>query len=412
MRYRILVAAFAAATTCGYAGVASATDLEVTHWWTSGGEAAAVKELAKAFDATGNKWVDGAIAGSGGTARPIMISRITGGDPMGATQFNHGRQAEELVQAGLMRDFTDLAAKEKWTEIVRPKSLLDSCTIDGKIYCVPVNIHSWQWLWLSNKAFETAGVPVPKNWDEFVAAAPKLEEKGIIPLALGGQAWQSSGAFDVMLAALGGKDLFLKVYQDKDAEVAAGPEMAKIFKAADDARKMAKNSNVQDWNQATNLVITDKAGGQIMGDWAQGEFQIAGKVAGKDYTCLPGLGVTEMIATGGDAFYFPVQKDAAKTAAQEVLATTLLDPKTQVAFNLKKGSLPVRGDVDLNAANDCMKKGLDILAKGNVIPWTDQLLSQDSQKQKEDLMSEFFSNPNLSVEDAQKRFAEIIASAD
>lgn len=328
MRYRFLTAAFAAATIFGSTGFAGATDLEVTHWWTSGGEAAAVQELAKAYDATGNKWVDGAIAGSGGTARPIMISRITGGDPMGATQFNHGRQAEELVEAGLMRDFTDLAAKEKWTEIVRPKSLLDSCTFDGKIYCVPVNIHSWQWLWLSNKAFETAGVPVPTNWDEFVAAAPKLEEKGIIPLAVGGQPWQSSGAFDVMLAAIGGKDLFLKVYQDKDAEVAAGADMAKVFKAADDARKMSKNTNVQDWNQATNLVITDKAGGQIMGDWAQGEFQVAGKVAGKDYTCLPGLGVTEMIATGGDAFYFPVQKDAAKTAAQDVLATTLLDPKT------------------------------------------------------------------------------------
>ena len=43
--------------------VASATDLEVTHWWTSGGEAAAVAEFAKALDATGNKWVDCAIAG-------------------------------------------------------------------------------------------------------------------------------------------------------------------------------------------------------------------------------------------------------------------------------------------------------------------------------------------------------------
>ncbi len=87
------------------------------------GEAAAVAELAKAFNATGNKWVDGAIAGSGGTARPIMISRITGGDPMAATQFNHGRQAEELVQAGLMRDFTDLAKKEGWDKIVRPAGL-------------------------------------------------------------------------------------------------------------------------------------------------------------------------------------------------------------------------------------------------------------------------------------------------
>ena len=93
MHIRSLAAALAA--SAAPFGAAHAVDLEVTHWWTSGGEAAAVAELAKAFDATGNHWVDGAIAGSGSTARPIMISRITGGDPMGATQFNHGRQAED-----------------------------------------------------------------------------------------------------------------------------------------------------------------------------------------------------------------------------------------------------------------------------------------------------------------------------
>jgi glucose/mannose transport system substrate-binding protein len=401
-----------AATALSAATAASATDLEVTHWWTSGGEAAAVAELAKAFDATGNHWVDGAIAGSGGTARPIMISRITGGDPMGATQFNHGRQAEELVQAGLMRDLESVAEAEHWRDIIRPSSLLDSCTIDGKIYCAPVNIHSWQWLWLSNAAFDKAGVAVPKNWDEFVAAAPALEKAGIIPLAVGGQPWQAAGAFDVLMVAIAGKDTFYKVFKDKDADVAAGPEIAKVFKAADDARNMSKGTNVQDWNQATNLVITGKAGGQIMGDWAQGEFALAGQVAGKDYTCLPGLGVNEIISTGGDAFYFPKLDDPEKSKAQEVLASTLLAPATQVAFNLKKGSLPVRGDVDLAAANDCMKKGLEILQKGNVIEGTDQLLSADSQKQKEDLFSEFFANPSMTPEDAQKRFADIIASAD
>jgi len=411
MKLRLLAAALAATVVLPF-GAANAAELEVTHWWTSGGEAAAVAELAKAFDATGNKWVDGAIAGSGGTARPIMVSRITGGDPMGATQFNHGRQAEELVQSGLMRDLTDVATREHWKDIIKPSSLLDSCTIDGKIYCAPVNIHSWQWLWLSNAAFKTAGVEVPKNWDEFVAAAPALEKAGIIPLAVGGQPWQATGAFDVLLVAIAGKDVFNKVFGDKDAELAAGPEMAKVFKAADDARKMSKGSNVQDWNQATNLVITGKAGGQIMGDWAQGEFQLAGQKAGTDYTCLPGLGVNEIISTGGDAFYFPLLKDPEKSKAQEVLASTLLNPATQVAFNLKKGSLPVRGDVDLAAANDCMKKGLEILAKGNVIQGTDQLLSADSQKQKEDLFSEFFATPTMTPEDAQKRFAEIIASAD
>lgn len=405
-------AMLAASAAFAFATAASATELEVTHWWTSGGEAAAVAEFAKAFDATGHKWIDGAIAGSGGTARPIMISRITGGDPMGATQFNHGRQAEELVEAGLMLDLTELAEKEKWREIVHPVSLLDSCTLDGRIYCVPVNIHSWQWIWLSHKAYADAGVAVPTNWDEFAAAAPKLREAGIIPLAMGNQAWQASGAFGVLTIAIAGLDAWSAVNIDKSAEAAAGPDYAKVFEAAANARAFREGSNVQDWNQATNLVITGKAGGQIMGDWAQGEFQVAGQTAGTDYSCLPGLGVNEVISTGGDAFYFPKLDDPEKTAAQLELASLMLSKAVQVNFNLKKGSLPVRGDVDLAAANDCMKKGLAILADGKILPDGNQTLTPDTVTQIEDLMTEFWANDSISAADAQKRYAAIIAEAD
>ncbi|TKT82732.1 ABC transporter substrate-binding protein [Aquamicrobium sp. LC103] len=412
MRHGFPAAALAASVSFHLSVSAQATDLEVTHWWTSGGEAAAVAEFAKAFDASGHKWIDGAIAGSGETARPVMISRITGGDPMGATQFNHGRQAEELVEAGLMRDLTDVAEEENWKEVIRPSSLLDSCTLDGRIYCVPVNIHSQQWLWLSNKAFEDAGVPVPANWDEFVAAAPALEKAGKIPLAIGQQPWQTTLVFQVILTAIAGPEAYTKIFGEKDAELAAGPEIAKVFEAADKARQMSAKSNVQDWNQATNLVITGQAGGQIMGDWAQGEFQVAGQVAGEDYGCLPGLGVNEVIMTGGDAFYFPVLKDEAKSAAQADLAKLMVSPEVQVAFNLKKGSLPVRGDVDLDAANDCMRKGLDILAKGNIIQAPDQLMSADSLQQVNDLFVEFFNNPGITAADAQKRFVDLVASAD
>ena len=107
---------------------ALAASVEVTHWWTSGGEAAAVAEFAKAFDATGNKWVDGAIAGSGDVARPIIVSRILGGNPMGATQLNPGKDADDLVKAGLMLDLTELAKSEDWAKIIRPASQLTSCT--------------------------------------------------------------------------------------------------------------------------------------------------------------------------------------------------------------------------------------------------------------------------------------------
>jgi glucose/mannose transport system substrate-binding protein len=390
----------------------NATDLEVTHWWTSGGEAAAVAEFAKAFDATGNKWVDGAIAGGGGTARPVMISRITGGDPMAATQFNHGRQAEELIEAGLMLDLTELAEKEGWKDIVNPPSLLDSCTLNGRIYCVPVNIHSPQWLWLSHAAFEKAGVAVPTNWEEYVAAAPKLREAGIQPLALGQQPWQSNLLFGAVQIGVGGLELWKQINLNKDVEAAAGPEMAKVFQAMNDAREMADGSNVQDWNQATNMVITGTAGGQIMGDWAQGEFQVANQVAGKDYTCLPGLGVHEYLSTGGDAFYFPKLDDPEKAAAQLELASVMISKETQVAFNLKKGSLPIRGDIDLSAANDCMKKGLEILKTGNLLPSGDMVFSADTQTQFNDLMVEFLNDKGITPEEAQKRYVAIVEAAD
>ncbi|MEM1236973.1 MAG: ABC transporter substrate-binding protein [Pseudomonadota bacterium] len=405
-------AALCATTALVVPGASQATDLEVTHWWTSGGEAAAVSELAKAFtENTEHNWIDGAIAGSGGTARPIIISRIIGGDPMGATQLNHGRQAEELIEAGLLTDLTELAEAEGWRDIVNPPSLLDACTLDGRIYCAPVNIHSAQWIWLSHDAFEKAGVDVPANWDEFVASSSALADAGLVPLAMGQQGWQQNLAFGTITIAIAGIDAWRQVSVERNSDVAAGPEYAAVFEAVVNARELARDSNVQDWNLATNLVITGQAGAQIMGDWAQGEFQVAGQVAGEDYTCLPGLGVNEILDTGGDAFYFPVIDDPEVQEAQLALASQLVSPEVQVAFNLKKGSLPIRGDIDLSSANDCMQKGLEILAAGNVLPSGDMNLSADTQTQIEDLMAEFWSS-DMSAEDAQGRYADIIASAD
>ncbi|MGY9031296.1 MAG: ABC transporter substrate-binding protein [Rhodobacterales bacterium] len=400
-----------AATAMISASAASAVELEVTHWWTSGGEAAAVSKFADAWNATGNTWLDGAIAGSGGTARPIIISRIIGGDPMGATQMNHGRQAEELIEAGMMLDLSDVAEAGGWKDIVNPSALLDSCTLDGKIFCVPVNIHSGQWIWLSHAAYETAGVPVPTDWNEFVASAPKLQAAGILPLAMGQQGWQQNLAFGAITIAVAGTEAWREVTVNKNADVARGPEYTAVFEAVANARELARGSNVQDWNQATNMVITGTAGAQLMGDWAQGEFAVAEQVEGVDYSCLPGLGLNEVLDTGGDAFYFPLNDDPEITAAQKELAALLISPEVQVSFNLAKGSLPVRGDIDMSSANGCMQKGLGILADGGILPSGDQALSADTQTQIEDLMAQFWSG-DMAAADAQESYAELIANAD
>ncbi|MEO7380549.1 MAG: carbohydrate ABC transporter substrate-binding protein, partial [Paracoccaceae bacterium] len=101
-----------------------------------------------------------------------------------------------------------------------------------------------------------------------------------------------------------------------------------------------------------------------------------------------------------------------KSAAQEVLASTMLAPATQVAFNLKKGSMPVRGDIDLSTANDCMKKGLEILKAGNIIQSTDELISPDTTTQLNDLVTQFFADESITPEKLQADFAEVISKAD
>ena len=410
--FKKLTAALALSVSLFAAGAARATDIEVTHWWTSGGEAAAVAEFAKAVDASGDHWVDGAIAGSGDVARPIIISRILGGNPMGATQLNPGHDADELIKAGLMLDLTELATKEKWNDILRPKSQLASCTVDGKVYCVPVNLHSAQWMWTNRKAFTDNGMEPPKNFAELVAYAPKLKEKGIQPLSLA-QGWPVGLLIGDMIVAVAGVDNYVKVYKDRDLAMAAGPEFGKVFEAIDAARKMVDQKQVtKQWNEAVGLVVNGKAAANIMGDWAGGEFQVAKMTPGKDYDCLPGLGVTPVLNTGGDVFYFPKNKDPKVTEAQLKMASTLITPAVQVAFNLKKGSLPMRADVDLGAANDCMKKGLEILDHSTaVFPNDVQMLDRDSINQINDLMTNFFSKPDMTTADAQAKFVEIIKAA-
>ena len=253
---------------------------------------------------------------------------------------------------------------------------------------------------------------VPQSWDDFVAAAPVLREKGIIPLAQGQQAWQIQLMFNVLMVSIGGPELFERVYGDLDADYAAGEDVARVFQAAADARALMEGSNVQAWNEAAMLVIDGRAGGQIMGDWVQGEFMQAGMKAGEDFSCLAGLGVNEYITAAGDAFYFPKVDDPEIVAAQDALASVIVAPKTQVAFTAAKGALPVRRDVELNDPTPCMEKGMAILQEGHVVESINTMVSPDTVGRVTDLVVEFFADPGFAPETAQEEFAEIIASAD
>ena len=260
--------------------------------------------------------------------------------------------------------------------------------------------------------FTDLGMEPPKDINELIALAPKLQEAGIQPLSLA-QGWPVGLMVNDILVAQAGVDNFVKVYKDRDVAIAGGAEFTKIFETLASVRQYTPaDKMVPQWNEAVGLVIEGKAAANIMGDWAGGEFAVANMVAGTDFDCLPGLGVTPVLNTGGDVFYFPKSADPAVTAAQMVMASTMVTKEVQVAFNLKKGSLPMRADVDLSAANDCMKKGLEILDQSTaVFPNDVQMIDRDSINQINDLFTEFMANPDVTAADAQAKFVEIIAAA-
>jgi len=333
---------------------------------------------------------------------------------MGATQMNTGRDAEELIQAGLIRDLTDVVADMNIDSFYVDQSLLEPCKIDGGLYCLPVNIHSWDWLWLSTKAYEKIGQPVPKDWNEYVASWPALQEAGILPFGLA-TGWPFSGIPGVLMSGIGGSDLVLKINRDKDAEAVRSPEFRKVAEALDALRQVVSpETMVPSFGDVGTQLIEGTAAGNIHGDWLQGDLQVAGAVPGKDYECLPALGLGTQLTGGGDSFYFPVLPegtDPAVIEAQAQLARTIISPEAQLAFNLKKGSMPIRTDIDLSQANPCMQKALGLLKNG-LLPSGDFALSADTQQQMTDLNTEFLDDDSITVDDYIERYASIIESAD
>jgi glucose/mannose transport system substrate-binding protein len=338
------------------------------------------------------------------------MQRILGGDAPQAAQFNNSRQFEELAEAGLLLDLSDLAKKEKWRDVVRPKSILDPCEIDGKIYCVPVNIHSDQWLWTNKAIYKEVGLEEPQSWQDVIDQAGKIRDAGYIPLAVGGQGWQEDLTFDDVFMGVGGKELWNKVYVDRDEDAAKSPEVAKVFETYAKLRDLTDEGSAgRNWNDTTSLVINGKAAAQAMGDWARGEFVLAGKTAEVDYGCVPGPSVHPILTTGGDIFIFPKQDDADKEAAQLRLASMLLSPDVQVKFNTAKGSSPVRGDVNMASADPCMQKGLALLNDdANIALPKNAILSSDTDGRIQDLVSQFWNTPSMTVADVQDQFAHIL----
>ena len=123
-----------------------------------------------------------------------------------------------------------------------------------------------------------------------------------------------------------------------------------------------ENFSGRDWNLASAMVINGEAAFQIMGDWAKGEFVNAGKKPGEDFICFRVPGSAGTVTFNSDQFAMFNVTDEGARGAQAKMASAIMSPAFQSAFNVVKGSVPARTDVPNDAFDACGKTGMQELA--------------------------------------------------
>jgi glucose/mannose transport system substrate-binding protein len=335
---------------------ARAGEVEVLHYWTSGGEARALDTLKRAVQERGNRWKDFAITGGGGDwAMSMLKSRVLAGNPPAAAQIK-GPAIQEWAQLGVLANLDSLAQDERWDSLL-PKVVADTMKYKGSYVAAPVNVHRVNWMWVNPGVLQRAGVAeAPRTWDEFFIAADKIAAAGLIPLAHGGQNWQDFTMFETVVLGTAGASFYQEAFVQLSPAALTSDTMRNALEVFRRLKRYTDaGSTGRDWNATTAMVMDGKAAFQFMGDWAKGEFIAAGKVPGKDFLCIAAPGSANAFTFNIDSFAMFKLKSPEAQKAQGYLASAMMSQDFQEAFNLAKGSIPARQQMKMNKFDICAK---------------------------------------------------------
>jgi glucose/mannose transport system substrate-binding protein len=347
----------------GFASSAMAQNVEVLHWWTSGGEAAAVGVLKDDLARKGFGWDDMPIAGGGGSdAMTVLRARVVAGDAPTAAQMLGFDIKDWAGTTGKLGNLNAVAERDGWDAVI-PAALQEFSKYNGVWIAAPVNVHSTNWVWINKSALDATGGKAPESWEELIVVLDAMKANGITPLAHGGQPWQDATIFDAVVMGIGA-EFYKAAFIDLDPAALGGADMVEAFERMAKLRSYVDdNFSGRDWNLASAMVIEGTAGMQMMGDWAKGEFLKAGQVPGEDFVCIRFPGTQGKVTFNSDQFVMFDQGGASE--AQLAMAASVMDPVFQSAFNVVKGSVPARTDVPNADFDDCGKKGMADFAEAN-----------------------------------------------
>jgi len=352
--YVVLLAVIITGTIVGvgtwyFTRPAKANVIEIYHWWTSGGERAAINALVKVFNAS---YPDVGViqspvsGGAGYVMKALMKSLVLAGEAPDAFQLHAGYEMKPYVDGNYLDPINNLWTAEGW-EALFPTVVKDMVKFGTNYYAVPVNIHRVNVVWYNKRVLDAHGISASiTTWDAFFAACDKLVSEGMSkPISLGDSGkWAATHVLEQIIASEG-----IRFYQD----FINGKVRSSTNTTLQDAlTKFAKylnytnaNHAVLTWDQATALVINGDAAFNIMGDWANGEFLLLNKTYGVDYGTFAVPGTGNMYGLCIDCFEHPKGVKHPENSLNWLRVVGSKDG--QDAFNPLKGSISARTDANV-----------------------------------------------------------------
>lgn len=416
-----ILRAGASALVLGAATVAHAEPrTNMMHQWAQGSEAAAIAKLGEMYEAAGGIWEQTAISGHTSNTLAKLRSDVVAGNAPAAVQLK-GPEIAEWKAIGATANLDDLAAEEGWDDVVAPE-LVSVMKPEGSWVAAPMNIHRVNWLYSSSALLNELNLEVPQTWDAFNAACETIIDAGYTCIAHGAADWSDTTTFDSVVYGMD-IDLYRAAFQEADTEAMRSQGMIDAFAQL---RRMVgymdDGINGRSWEQSMTMTMTGEAAFFLMGDWTVASANLAGFKEGEDYICTQAP-----VNWGGDGFIlnadsvvFFNQTDPDYIEGQKLLASIIMSPEFQVTFNVAKGSIPSRTDVDLaaNGFSKCQQKGLaDLNAsieQGTLVRSMahNMTVLQKYRGAMMEVITEFVADPSITPEEAANQLADAVELQD
>ena len=416
---KLFKAALAATVAYGLLTAAATAEPKVLllHQWAAGSDAASIAKLGEMFTAAGGLWEQTAIAGHTANTLAKLRADVVAGNAPSAVQLK-GPEIADWNSTGMTANMDELAAAEGWDKVVAPE-LLPVMKPDGHWIAAPMNIHRINWIWGNKAAMNAVGVTeLPVTWADFNAACEKAIAGGKICLAHLSADWTDATTFENVVYGLD-IDLFRKAFVEGDVAALRSDGMVKAF---DQMRLMVTKYMDpaiagRDYDTASNMMANGDALFFIMGDWEIGVLKAVGHNPGDDILCGPAptnSGKPGFILNSDSVVFFK-QTDPDFIEGQKLLAHLILSPEFQTVFNITKGSIPARMDVDLSTGfNACQQKSQADL-KASIEAGTlvrsmahNMTVLQKYRGAMMDVITQFVNTPEMSSSDAANAMADAV----